>query len=137
METRAASSAGTTAVPRLRRTLTLWDLIFYGIILIQPIAPCRLWSGAKPSTGTCHHHPHRDVRHVVHRVQHGRMGTTYPTCGIRYTYVGKGMNPRLGFLAGWAWSWITCSSPMINTVWIATACQQAYLHRSPVLWYGP
>ena len=25
--------------PRLRRTLTLWDLILYGIIVIQPTAP--------------------------------------------------------------------------------------------------
>ena len=25
--------------PRLRRSLTLWDLILYGIIVIQPVAP--------------------------------------------------------------------------------------------------
>jgi len=25
--------------PRLRRALTLWDLVFYGIVLIQPVAP--------------------------------------------------------------------------------------------------
>ena len=30
---------GSAAAPRLRRVLTLWDLIFYGIVLIQPIAP--------------------------------------------------------------------------------------------------
>jgi putrescine importer len=25
--------------PRLRRTLPLWDLVFYGIVIIQPVAP--------------------------------------------------------------------------------------------------
>src|SRR3989440_8877828 len=31
------SAAATPA--RLRRALTLWDLVFYGIVLIQPVAP--------------------------------------------------------------------------------------------------
>ena len=37
MET--ASAAAVPSAPRLRRTLTLWDLILYGIIVIQPTAP--------------------------------------------------------------------------------------------------
>ena len=34
-----SSDASTTAAPRLRRSLTLSDLILYGIIVIQPVAP--------------------------------------------------------------------------------------------------
>jgi putrescine importer len=34
METISASS-----VARLKRSLTLWDLILYGVIVIQPVAP--------------------------------------------------------------------------------------------------
>ena len=37
MET--ASAAPVSSAPRLRRTLTLWDLILYGVIVIQPVAP--------------------------------------------------------------------------------------------------
>jgi hypothetical protein len=44
METSPATAPG---VPRLRRTLTLWDLIFYGIVLIQPIAPVPLYGVAQ------------------------------------------------------------------------------------------
>ena len=33
------SEPTTTSAPSLRRTLTLWDLILYGIIVIQPVAP--------------------------------------------------------------------------------------------------
>jgi len=31
--------SSTTAVPRLRRVLSLWDLIFYGIVAVTPSAP--------------------------------------------------------------------------------------------------
>ena len=35
-----SSTASTlAATPRLKRSLTLWDLILYGIIVIQPVAP--------------------------------------------------------------------------------------------------
>ena len=35
-----SSTTGSTSVsPRLKRTLTLWDLILYGVIVIQPVAP--------------------------------------------------------------------------------------------------
>ena len=37
----------TASVPRLRRVLTLWDLVFYGIVLIQPIAPVPLYGVAQ------------------------------------------------------------------------------------------
>ena len=41
------SSANVVAAPRLKRVLTLWDLIFYGIVLVQPIAPVPLFGVAQ------------------------------------------------------------------------------------------
>jgi len=35
------------ATPRLKRVLTLWDLVFYGIVLVQPIAPVPLYGVAQ------------------------------------------------------------------------------------------
>lgn len=35
-------------------------------------------------------------------VSYGRMAAVYPTAGSAYTYVGRGLNMHLGFLAGWA-----------------------------------
>src|SRR5947209_1660319 len=138
METRtAAPSAGTTAVPRLRRTLTLWDLIFYGIVLIQPIAPVPLYGVAqKLSDG----HFVTIIlialfAMLMTAVSYGRMGASYPTAGSAYTYVGKGLNPHLGFLAGWAMILDYLLQPLINTVWIATALHERYLHQVPfVAW---
>ena len=129
METSTSTPA---AVPRLRRTLTLWDLIFYGIVLIQPIAPVPLYGVAqKLSDG----HFVTIIlialfAMLITAVSYGRMGALYPQAGSAYTYVGKGLNPHLGFLAGWAMILDYLLQPLINTVWISTALHEraAALH---------
>jgi putrescine importer len=133
METTTAAPA----VPRLRRTLTLWDLIFYGIVLIQPIAPVPLYGVAqKLSDG----HFVTIIlialfAMLITAVSYGRMGALYPTAGSAYTYVGKGLNPHLGFLAGWAMILDYLLQPLINTVWISTALHERYVHQVPyVIW---
>jgi putrescine importer len=120
------SSVSSPAAPRLRRTLTLWDLIFYGIVLIQPIAPVPLYGVAqKLSDG----HFVTIIlialfAMLITAVSYGRMGALYPTAGSAYTYVGKGLNPHLGFLAGWAMILDYLLQPLINTVWISTALHE-------------
>jgi len=131
------TSASSSAAPRLRRTLTLWDLIFYGIVLIQPIAPVPLYGVAqKLSDG----HFVTIIlialfAMLITAVSYGRMGALYPTAGSAYTYVGKGLNPHLGFLAGWAMILDYLLQPLINTVWISTALHERYVHQVPfVVW---
>ena len=129
------STAASSAVPRLRRTLTLWDLIFYGIVLIQPIAPVPLYGVAqKLSDG----HFVTIIlialfAMLITAVSYGRMGALYPTAGSAYTYVGKGLNPHLGFLAGWAMILDYLLQPLINTVWISTALHERYLPQVPYI----
>ena len=132
METSTVAAPG---VPRLRRTLTLWDLIFYGIVLIQPIAPVPLYGVAqKLSDG------HfvtiiliALLAMLITAVSYGRMGALYPTAGSAYTYVGRGLNPHLGFLAGWAMILDYLLQPLINTVWISTALHERYLPQIPYI----
>jgi putrescine importer len=133
-------SSGTstpTAAPRLKRTLTLWDLVFYGIVLIQPIAPVPLYGVAqKLSDG----HFVTIIlialfAMLITAVSYGRMGALYPTAGSAYTYVGRGLNPHLGFLAGWAMILDYLLQPLINTVWISTALHERYLPQVPyIVW---
>src|SRR5580692_6644823 len=131
------ASAASSGVPRLHRTLTLWDLIFYGIVLIQPIAPIPLYGVAqKLSDG------HfvtiiliAGFAMLITAVSYGRMAALYPTAGSAYTYVGKGLNPHLGFLAGWAMILDYLLQPLINTVWISTALHERYVQQVPfVVW---
>src|SRR5262249_15852456 len=102
-----ASSTGastSSSVPVVRRALSLWDLIFYGIVLIQAIAPVPLYGvGQKVSDG----HFVTIIfiamfAMLITAVSYGRMAALYPAAGSAYTYVGRGLNPHLGFLAGWA-----------------------------------
>ena len=79
---------------RLRRVLTLWDLIFYGMVLIQPTAPIPLFGVAqKLSNG----HTVTTIlvamfAMVITAVSYGRMAAIYPSSGSAYTYVGRTIN---------------------------------------------
>jgi amino acid transporter len=133
METATAASSA----PRLKRVLTVWDLIFYGIVLIQPIAPVPLYGVAqKLSDG----HFVTIIlialfAMLITAVSYGRMAALYPTAGSAYTYVGKGLNPHLGFLAGWAMILDYLLQPLINTVWISTALHERYVTAVPyIVW---
>src|SRR5256886_4753420 len=133
MET--TTTATVSSAPRLRRTLTLWDLIFYGIVLIQPIAPVPLY-GVAQTLSDGHFVTSILIAlfaMLITAVSYGRMGAIYPTAGSAYTYVGKGLNPHLGFLAGWAMILDYLLQPLINTVWISTALHERYVPQVPYI----
>ena len=108
MEKSSLESSSTPNVegtaPHLRRVLSLRDLIFYGIVSITPCAPVTVFGLAcSMSRG------HASLAILLAMiailftaVSYGRMAAVYPTAGSAYTYVGRGLNMHLGFLAGWA-----------------------------------
>ncbi|MCE5345299.1 MAG: APC family permease [Bacteroidales bacterium] len=112
--------------PHLRRVLGLWDLIFYGIVLIQPIAAVGLFGiASKGSNG------HMVTTLLIAMfammltaISYGRMASLYPSAGSAYTYVGKGLNTYLGFLAGWAMFLDYLIVPVINTIYGALTLQR-------------
>src|SRR5262245_38036576 len=87
-------SSGTSAPPRLRRVLGLPDLVFYGIVLIQPIGAVGPFGLAnKMSMG----HVTATilialVAMMLTALSYGRMAGLYPAAGSAYTYVGRGLN---------------------------------------------
>lgn len=116
------------SVPRLRRVLTLWDLIFYGIVLIMPIAPIPLFGIAQQlSRG------HFVTTILIAMaammftaVSYGRMAALYPTAGSAYTYVGRGLNPHLGFVTGWAMFLDYLIQPLFNGILGALTIQRFF-----------
>ena len=130
------SEIGTTSEMRpvrLKRVLTLWDLIFYGLVLIQPTAPIPLFGVAqKLSNGhTVTVILVAMLAMIVTAINYGRMAGVYPSAGSAYTYVGKAINPHLGFLVGWAMLLDYVLQPLLNVVWISAALQSRYLHSVP------
>jgi putrescine importer len=88
--------------PRLRRTLGLWDLILYGMIVIQPTAPMPVYGIMSQRA-----HGHAVTTVLIAMVAmlftaigYGRMARAYPSAGSAFTYVGSEIHPALGYVTG-------------------------------------
>src|SRR5450759_1119297 len=128
MSIESNNSPGTASneTPHLRRVLGLWDLFFYGIVLIQPIAAVGLF-GIASQVSRGHMVTTLLIAMVgmmLTAISYGRMASLYPSAGSAYTYVGKGLNIHLGFLAGWAMFLDYLIVPIINTVYGALTLQR-------------
>src|SRR3982750_373447 len=118
-----ASSSTTTSAPRLRRSLTLWDLILYGIIVIQPVAPMSVF-GVLSDRGNGHVVTTLLIAMVAMlftAFSYGRMARAYPSAGSAYTYVGRELHPALGYVTGWSMTMDYILNPLICTIWCSKA----------------
>jgi amino acid transporter len=114
------------STPSLKRSLTLWDLILYGVIVIQPVAPMSVF-GVLSDRG----HGHvvttvliAMVAMLFTAVSYGRMARAYPSAGSAFTYVGQEINPALGYVTGWSMVMDYMLNPIICTIWCS---QQAHV----------
>ncbi len=88
----------------LRRGLRLRDLLVYGMVFMVPIAPFAIFGVVfNLSKGMV------ALTYLVGLVamlftalSYRAMSQVFPIAGSVYTYVGRGLRPEAGFLAGWA-----------------------------------
>ncbi len=111
------------AAPTLRRTLRLRDLVFYGIVLIQPVAPMGIFGvvsmearGHVVTTILI-----GMVAMMLTAISYGRMARAYPSAGSAFTYVGGELHPALGYATGWSMVMDYVLNPMICTIWCSKA----------------
>jgi len=115
----------TNSGPRLRRTLTLWDLILYGVIVIQPVAPMSVF-GVLSERGKGHVVTAILIAMVAMLftgISYGRMARAYPSAGSAFTYVAQEIHPAAGYVTGWSMVMDYMLNPLICTIWCA---QQAH-----------
>ncbi|MCK0148024.1 APC family permease [Arenibacter sp. F26102] len=125
-----------TEAPKLTRVLGLWGVVFYGIILIQPIAAVGLFGiASRDSNG------HMVLTLLIAlvamsltAVSYGRMASMYPSAGSAYTYVGNGLNKNLGFMAGWAMFLDYLVVPVINTIYASITLQRLMPDIPYIVW---
>jgi putrescine importer len=120
-----------SAPARLRRALTLWDLILYGIIVIQPTAPMSVF-GVLSDRGRGHVVTTILIALIAMlftAISYGRMARAYPSAGSAFTYVGQEINPALGYITGWSMVMDYMLNPMICIIWVS---QQAHVFASAV-----
>jgi putrescine importer len=128
--------AATTATPRLRRSLTLSDLILYGVIVIQPVAPMSVF-GVLSERGRGHVVTALLIAMVAMLftgISYGRMARAYPSAGSAFTYVAREINPAMGFVTGWSMVMDYMLNPLICTVWCAGQAAQFAPGVSPWIW---
>ena len=129
-------SAATPASPRLRRTLTLSDLILYGVIVIQPVAPMSVF-GVLSERGRGHVVTAILIAMVAMLftgISYGRMARAYPSAGSAFTYVAQEINPAVGFITGWSMVMDYMLNPLICTVWCAGQAAQFAPGVAPWIW---
>ena len=116
-----SNEMGGNTGPHLRRTLTLWDLILYGVIVLQPVAPMSAF-GALSNRG------HGLVVSAVliamvammaTAVSYGKMARVYPSAGSAFTYVAREIHPAAGYITGWSMVMDYIVNPLICTIWCA------------------
>src|ERR1035438_1222265 len=122
----SANTAGNQSPPRLRRVLGLGDLVFYGLVLIQPVGAVEIFGLADQ----------KSFGHVTLTIfialaammltawSYGRMAGLYPAAGSAYTYVGRGLHPHCGFVAGWAMFLDYLVIPIVSIVYGAISTQK-------------
>jgi putrescine importer len=123
---KGAAQATTGEQPHLKRVLSLWDLVYYGIILTSPIAAVPLFG-----EGQVLSHGHTVatlllamVAMSVTAVSFGRMASVYPSSGSVYTYISRELNSHVGFVVGWAMFLEYLFQPVQNALYAVLAIQR-------------
>src|SRR6266478_6033747 len=97
-------TASAPAAVHLRRALTLSDLILYGVIVIQPVAPMSIF-GVLSDRGRGHVVTAILIAMVAMlftAISYGRMARAYPSAGSAFTYVAQEIHPGAGYVTGWS-----------------------------------
>src|ERR1700675_1063718 len=117
----------------LKRSLRFWDLVLFGIILIQPTAPM-------PSFGVIYQEARGHVVTAIllamvamlfTSISYGRMARVYPHGGSAFLYVGREIHPSLGYITGWCLVMDYVLNPLICTIW----CSRAVMNFLPGMPY--
>ena len=90
--------------PTLTRTLKLPSLVLFGLAYLTPLIVLGIFGIIAETTGGAA--PAAYLMAMVAMLftahSYGRMAIAYPVAGSAYTYVRRSIDPRVGFLVGWA-----------------------------------
>jgi putrescine importer len=120
------SPGSASGSPRLRRALTLRDLVIYGVIIVSPISPAPFF-GILTQRG--HGHAATTILIAMFAmlptaISYGLMARAYPSAGSAFTYVGREITPALGYVTGWGMVLDYLLNPLISVIWVG---QQAHV----------
>lgn len=119
--TRPTQMSETVAEPELKRTMGLRSVVLFGLAYMTPIIALGTFGviaaashGAAPTAYLV-----ATIAMMFTAGSYGRMAVLHPQAGSAYTYVGKSISRKLGFLVGWAMLLDYMFLPMV--VWLIGA----------------
>lgn len=114
-----------TTVPALKRTLGLRSLVLFGLAYMTPLIVLGIFGVVAETTGGASASAYLIalIAMLFTAASYGRMAAAYPVAGSAYSYVRKTIDPRAGFLVGWAVLLDYLFLPMV--IWLIGA---AYLN---------
>ena len=87
----------------LNRSLGLWDVVLYGVLFMVIIAPQSIFGSIQQQS-----HGMTPLVYIIGFIaisftamSYMRMSKRFPIAGSVYSYVQRGINPHVGFIAGW------------------------------------
>lgn len=88
----------------LKRSLSLRDLLIYGLVFMVPIAPFSIFGPVFNAAGGMVPLVYLIgfVAMLFTALSYREMSRAFPIAGSVYSYAGRGIHPAVGFLAGWA-----------------------------------
>ncbi|MEJ1224482.1 APC family permease [Pseudomonas sp. CCNWLW56] len=112
----------------LKRSLSLTDLVVYGMIFMIPIAPFGVYGyvnaeapGMVPLAYII-----GMVAMLFTALSYGSMARAFPVAGSVYSYAQRGLNPHVGFIAGWLMLLDYLLIPPLLYVYAAMALNHLY-----------
>lgn len=120
----------------LKRSLTLFDLLTYGLVFIVPVAPI-------PVFGIVFNASHGMVplvyvigliAMVFTALSYMAMSRAYPVAGSVFTYAARSLGPTIGFFAGWAMLLDYLLLPSLTYVVAGIAMHAAWPESPKALW---
>lgn len=112
----------------LKRELSFFSIIFYGMAMLLPIAPVPVYGSI-----TIASNGHMALAYLLALIpmsftafSYGTMAGKYPLSGSSYTYISKSINNHLGFLSGWVLLLDYALFPVLNYICIALYTQQLF-----------
>jgi amino acid transporter len=110
--------------PELQRSMNVWQLTAFGLNYMIPIAPAIIFGLLLRESGGTVALPYllAGIAMLLTAFAYAAMVRNFPLAGSVYSYVGRGWNPYVGFIAGWV---LTLDYVLIPTVTASSAAHFA------------
>lgn len=109
----------------LKRTLTLWPIVLFGLAYMTPMIVFGIYGVLAEETEgvVATAYLVALIAMLFTAYSYGQMVKAYPVSGSAYTFTRKSINPKLGFMVGWAVILDYVFLPMV--IWLIGS---VYLH---------